>query len=174
MLCSLRACSSAFANADERKSNCTNAGQRPAWSPDGQTNAISGGDHRTVWTVDYNTLAVWLAIWLVPLFAVAAIFGPGHVLAQLAYFFSKLAVVTFGGAYAVLAYMAQEAVTGYQWLTAGEMLDGLGLAETTNGPLILVTESGRAPGVVKKRPPGFDRWRRGIEKRNPAGLGVRC
>ena len=61
-------------------------------------------------------------------------------LAQLAYFFSKLAVVTFGGAYAVLAYMAQEAVTGYGWLTAGEMLDGLGLAETTNGPLILVTE----------------------------------
>ncbi len=87
-----------------------------------------------------RTLAVWLAIWLVPLFAVAAIFGSGHVLAQLAYFFSKLAVVTFGGAYAVLAYMAQEAVTGYQWLTAGEMLDGLGLAETTNGPLILVTE----------------------------------
>ena len=87
-----------------------------------------------------RTLAVWLAIWLAPLFAVAAIFGSDHVLAQLAYFFSKLAVVTFGGAYAVLAYMAQEAVTGYGWLTAGEMLDGLGLAETTNGPLILVTE----------------------------------
>jgi chromate transporter len=87
-----------------------------------------------------RTLAVWLAVWLLPLFAIAAIFGPSHVLAQLAYFFSKLAVVTFGGAYAVLAYMAQEAVNGYGWLTAGEMLDGLGLAETTNGPLILVTE----------------------------------
>lgn len=87
-----------------------------------------------------GTLATWLAVWLVPLFAVTAVFGSGHVLAQLAFFFSKLAVVTFGGAYAVLAYMAQEAVSGYRWLTAGEMLDGLGLAETTNGPLILVTE----------------------------------
>jgi len=55
-------------------------------------------------------------------------------------FFSKLAVVTFGGAYAVLAYMAQQAVETYGWLSAGEMLDGLGLAETTPGPLILVTE----------------------------------
>ena len=87
-----------------------------------------------------RTLAVWLAVWIVPLLAIAALFGTGHVLSQLAYFFSKLAVLTFGGAYAVLAYMAQEAVTGYGWLTAGEMLDGLGLAETTNGPLILVTE----------------------------------
>ena len=91
-------------------------------------------------TQTLRTLAVWLAMWIVPLFAVAAIFGSDHVLAQLAWFFSKLAVVTFGGAYAVLAYMAQAAVTGYHWLTAGEMLDGLGLAETTNGPLILVTE----------------------------------
>ena len=87
-----------------------------------------------------QTLAVWLAVWLVPLAAVTAFFGTEHVLAQLAFFFSKLAVVTFGGAYAVLAYMAQEAVNGFGWLTAGEMLDGLGLAETTNGPLILVTE----------------------------------
>ncbi len=61
-------------------------------------------------------------------------------LSQLAVFFSKLAVVTFGGAYAVLAYMAQDVVQAYGWLTAGEMLDGLGLAETTPGPLILVTE----------------------------------
>jgi chromate transporter len=87
-----------------------------------------------------RTLAIWLAVWLVPLAAITALFGTGHVLAQLAFFFSKLAVVTFGGAYAVLAYMAQEAVNGFGWLTAGEMLDGLGLAETTNGPLILVTE----------------------------------
>jgi chromate transporter len=87
-----------------------------------------------------RTLAVWLAVWLAPLAAITAFFGTEHVLAQLAFFFSKLAVVTFGGAYAVLAYMAQEAVNGFGWLTAGEMLDGLGLAETTNGPLILVTE----------------------------------
>jgi chromate transporter len=86
------------------------------------------------------TVLVWLGVWLVPLFAVAAVLGSAHVLSQLAWFFSKLAVVTFGGAYAVLAYMAQEAVQGYGWLTPGEMLDGLGLAETTNGPLILVTE----------------------------------
>jgi chromate transporter len=87
-----------------------------------------------------RTVGVWLAIWIGPLLAVAALFGSDHVLAQIAWFFSKLAVVTFGGAYAVLAYMAQAVVETYGWLTPGEMLDGLGLAETTNGPLILVTE----------------------------------
>ena len=87
-----------------------------------------------------RTVALWLAIWILPLLAVALLFGHDHELAQLAWFFSKLAVVTFGGAYAVLAYMAQEVVDGYGWLTPGQMLDGLGLAETTNGPLILVTE----------------------------------
>ncbi len=87
-----------------------------------------------------RTIVLWLAVWLGPLLAVAAVFGSDHVLAQLAWFFSKLAVVTFGGAYAVLAYMVQEAVQGYGWLSPGEMLDGLGLAETTPGPLILVTE----------------------------------
>jgi len=87
-----------------------------------------------------RTVAVWLAVWIVPLAAVVAVFGSDHVLAQLAWFFSKLAVVTFGGAYAVLAYMAQAVVENYGWLSPGEMLDGLGLAETTNGPLILVTE----------------------------------
>lgn len=87
-----------------------------------------------------QTVAVWLAIWIMPLLAVALIFGPAHVLSQLAWFFSKLAVVTFGGAYAVLAYMAQEVVQDYGWLKPGEMLDALGLAETTPGPLILVTQ----------------------------------
>jgi chromate transporter len=87
-----------------------------------------------------RTVTLWLALWIVPLIAVVAVFGTDHVLAQLAWFFSKLAVVTFGGAYAVLAYMAQAVVEHYGWLTPGEMLDGLGLAETTNGPLILVTE----------------------------------
>jgi chromate transporter len=86
------------------------------------------------------TAFLWLAIWIVPLLAVAAVFGQDHVLAQIGLFFSKLAVVTFGGAYAVLAYMAQDVVQHYGWLTAGEMVDGLGLAETTPGPLILVTE----------------------------------
>jgi chromate transporter len=86
------------------------------------------------------TIALWLAIWILPLAVIALIFGADHVLARLALFFSKLAVVTFGGAYAVLAYMAQDAVQLYGWLKPGEMLDGLGLAETTPGPLILVTE----------------------------------
>ena len=86
------------------------------------------------------TIALWLAIWIVPLALVALTFGPGHVLSKLAWFYSKLAVVTFGGAYAVLAYMAQDVVQHYGWLAPGEMLDGLGLAETTPGPLILVTE----------------------------------
>ena len=67
-------------------------------------------------------------------------FGRDHVFTDIAIFFSKLAIVTFGGAYSVLAYMAQQAVETYGWLSAGEMLDGLGLAETTPGPLILVTE----------------------------------
>ena len=88
----------------------------------------------------FHTAALWLAIWIVPLVAVAALFGRGHVTADISLFFSKLAVVTFGGAYAVLAYMGQQAVETYGWLSAGEMLDGLGLAETTPGPLILVTE----------------------------------
>ena len=87
-----------------------------------------------------RTIGIWLAIWIVPLALVAFVFGQGHVLSQLALFFSKMAVVTFGGAYAVLAYVAQQVVQGYGWLSPGEMLDALGLAETTPGPLILVTE----------------------------------
>ncbi len=81
-----------------------------------------------------RTVGLWLAIWLVPLFIITAMFGRDHVLSQMSIFFSKLAVVTFGGAYAVLAYMAQDVVTHYGWLDAGAMMDGLGLAETTPGP----------------------------------------
>jgi chromate transporter len=91
-------------------------------------------------TSTLQTIVLWLAIWIVPLLLVALVFGADHVLAKIAVFFSKLAVVTFGGAYAVLAYMAQDVVQTQGWLTPGEMLDGLGLAETTPGPLILVTE----------------------------------
>lgn len=87
-----------------------------------------------------KTVITWLIVWFAPLFALAALFGRDHVVSQLAVFFSKLAMVTFGGAYAVLAYMAQDVVTRYGWLDAGAMMDGLGLAETTPGPLILVTE----------------------------------
>lgn len=87
-----------------------------------------------------RTVTMWLVIWFFPLMALAAIFGRDHVLTQMSVFFSKLAVVTFGGAYAVLAYMGQDVVVRYGWLDAGAMMDGLGLAETTPGPLILVTE----------------------------------
>ncbi len=87
-----------------------------------------------------RTIAVWLVIWAAPLLALAGLFGRDHVVTQLSLFFSKLAVVTFGGAYAVLAYMGQDVVAHYGWLEAGQMMDGLGLAETTPGPLILVTE----------------------------------
>ncbi len=91
-------------------------------------------------TQTLRTASLWLAIWILPLALLAVIFGRDHVFTDIAIFFSKLAIVTFGGAYAVLAYMAQQAVDTYGWLSAGEMLDGLGLAETTPGPLILVTE----------------------------------
>jgi chromate transporter len=87
-----------------------------------------------------RTIVAWLLIWFMPLLLLAALAGQGHVLTQLAWFFSKLAVVTFGGAYAVLAYMGQDVVLRHHWLDAGQMMDGLGLAETTPGPLILVTE----------------------------------
>ncbi|HVQ10475.1 MAG TPA: chromate efflux transporter [Methyloceanibacter sp.] len=87
-----------------------------------------------------RTVSLWLAIWILPLALLAVIFGRDHVFTDIAIFFSKLAIVTFGGAYSVLAYMAQQAVETYGWLSAGEMLDGLGLAETTPGPLILVTQ----------------------------------
>jgi chromate transporter len=87
-----------------------------------------------------KTVGIWAAIWLVPLAALALMLGPDHVLTEVGVFFSKLAVVTFGGAYAVLSYMAQAAVEQKGWLSAPEMIDGLALAETTPGPLILVTE----------------------------------
>ncbi len=86
------------------------------------------------------TLAVGLILWLGPVVALILFFGGSHVFAQQAVFFSQMAVASFGGAYAVLAYVAQEAVQNYGWLSAGEMLDGLGLAETTPGPLILVLQ----------------------------------
>jgi chromate transporter len=85
-----------------------------------------------------TTLAVWLGIWFAPLVVLFLLFGGGYVFSQEAVFFSKMATVTFGGAYAVLAYVAQQAVEVYGWLRPEEMLTGLGLAETTPGPLILV------------------------------------
>ena len=96
------------------------------------------GDGR--WRQFFTALAVGLVIWWAPVALAALTLGTGHVLVAIGLFFSKLAVVTFGGAYAVLAYMAQQVVQSHHWLTAPEMVDGLGLAETTPGPLILVTQ----------------------------------
>jgi chromate transporter len=84
--------------------------------------------------------SIWLALWLGPLALLVAALGPADVFSQIAVFFSKMAMVTFGGAYAVLSYVAQQAVEHYGWLKPGEMLDGLGMAETTPGPLIMVLQ----------------------------------
>ncbi len=83
---------------------------------------------------------VCLVLWLVPVAVLLAALGTQNIFSQIAVFFSKMAVVTFGGAYAVLAYVAQQAVETYGWLKPGEMLDGLGMAETTPGPLIMVLQ----------------------------------
>lgn len=105
-------------------------------------------DHDGAQTVDMThvslaktggTVLTWSIIWLLPIGALAWAGAPG-LLIEVGTFFSTLAVVTFGGAYAVLAYMAQDAVVQFGWLTANEMIDALGLAETTPGPLILVTQ----------------------------------
>ena len=106
---------------------------------------------------DGNTLWVslfWLAAWLIPVALVVRFSGQGTAFADIAVFFSKMAVVTFGGAYAVLAYVAQSAVESFHWLKPGEMLDGLAMAETTPGPLIMVLQfvgflgAYRAPGAL--------------------------
>ena len=98
---------------------------RPAWTRPSRSRFIT-------------TLAVWSALWLLPLAALHFVAGGGSVYTAEAWFFSKMATVTFGGAYAVLAYVAQQAVEVHGWLRPDEMLTGLGLAETTPGPLILV------------------------------------
>lgn len=92
------------------------------------------------WQHAVSALLIGLGIWWAPVALAALMLGPNHAMVSIGLFFSKLAVVTFGGAYAVLAYMAQQAVETHHWLSAPEMVDGLGLAETTPGPLILVTQ----------------------------------
>ncbi|MBB5714863.1 chromate efflux transporter [Sphingomonas aerophila] len=98
-------------------------------------------DHaRPTWRETLRTAVVWLALWLVPVAALLSALGPDDVFSRIATFFSTMAMVTFGGAYAVLAYVAQQAVENYGWLQPREMLDGLGMAETTPGPLIMVLQ----------------------------------
>jgi chromate transporter len=111
-----------YADADSRLGEALPAHAAPGWR----------------WSLGVS--AVVLVLWLGPVAAIALTLGPDSVFTQIAGFFARMAVVTFGGAYAVLAYVAQEAVQTYGWLKPGEMLDGLGLAETTPGPLIIVTQ----------------------------------
>jgi chromate transporter len=85
-------------------------------------------------------IIIGLVLWFSPIALAVLLLGGNHVLVAIGVFFSKLAVVSFGGAYALLAYMAQQVVETHGWMTASEMVDGLGLAETTPGPLILVTQ----------------------------------
>jgi chromate transporter len=105
-------------------------GAAPTERPDTPSDPVAKGGSQAL---------VWLALWLAPVGVMAATLGTDHVLFQVALLFSVLACVTFGGAYAVLAYLTAEAVAR-GWLTTAQMIDGLGLAETTPGPLILVNQ----------------------------------
>jgi chromate transporter len=108
----------------------------------GQAGGVAPAAEPSVGTVRGAMMAalVWTLIWWAPVAMAALMLGPAHILVDVGLFFSKLAMVTFGGAYAVLAYLADAAVNDKGWLTAAEMIDGLGLAETTPGPTILVNQ----------------------------------
>lgn len=101
---------------------------------------------------------VCLVLWLGSVVLLHLTLGSSHTFTQIADFFSRMALVTFGGAYAVLSYVAQQAVEQYQWLAPGEMLDGLGLAETTPGPLILVTQFVGFIGAWREAGSGASLW----------------
>jgi chromate transporter len=104
-----------------------------------------------------RVLAVCLTLWIVPLLILAGALGRDHTVVREGVFFSQMSMVTFGGAYAVLAWVSQKAVETYGWLTAGEMLDGLGMAETTPGPLIQVVQFVGFLGAFR-HPGGLDPW----------------
>ena len=108
-----------------------------------------------------RVLLVGLAVWLLPVAVVAALTGVGSVYTQQGLFFSGTAVVTFGGAYAVLAYVAQRAVEHYAWLSAGDMVRGLALAESTPGPLIMVVQFVAFLGAYH-HPGPLDPWVAGV------------
>ena len=104
-------------------------------------NSPSAGPAAAIaWQKTLRTGLLWLALWLVPIAMIWWLFGSNSVFVQQMLFFSKTAMVTFGGAYAVLAYVAQQAVEAFAWLQPGEMLDGLGMAEATPGPLIQILQ----------------------------------
>ena len=109
---------------------------RAGWHPDGAVAVQAPAPRARV----FPTVLVWAGLWLVPVLALWALLGADHVLARVALYFSQMAVVTFGGAYAVLAWVAQAAVQDFGWLSGAQMIDGLAMAETTPGPLIMVTQ----------------------------------
>lgn len=110
---------------------------RPAATHDSMDSAIATPHHLTR---SLRVLMLCLGLWFAPLLLIGALAGLSTVFFEQGLFFSKMAVVTFGGAYAALTYVAQQAVERYGWLAPGEMLDGLGMAETTPGPLIQVVQ----------------------------------
>lgn len=118
----------------------------PRWWPDlfpksnfAAEDSLSAEHHtRSSWGRLGKIGGLGLLLWAAPLVLFYLVWGPVHVFTQEAFFFSKAALVTFGGAYAVLPYIAQAGVSTYHWLSASQMMDGLGLAETTPGPLIMV------------------------------------
>ncbi|RFB81203.1 chromate efflux transporter [Methylovirgula sp. 4M-Z18] len=111
--------------------------QQPAAADDGALAAPAG---QGGWAYVLRTAAIWISIWWAPVVLCAVLLGPHHILTSVGIFFGKMASLSFGGAYALLAWTAQEAVATHHWLNASEMADGLGLAETTPGPTILVTQ----------------------------------
>ena len=110
---------------------------------------------RAGWRPALKTLLIWGSLWAAPFLVIIPLLGWHNPFMDIGAFFSRMAVVTFGGAYAVLAYVAQAAVDHWHWLKPGEMLDGLALAETTPGPLVLVLSYvGFMAGF--RNPAGFD------------------
>ena len=108
----------------------------------GERGAVVAGppDAAASWRASAATALLWAGIWAAPLVALSQWLGPTHAMVTLGTFFARLAAISFGGAYAAMAYVAQAAVAAHGWLTPPQMLDGLGLAETTPGPLVLVFE----------------------------------
>lgn len=114
--------------------------QRPEWLGKPQTFVAAQKADPAATRAGLRAALLWLMIWWSPVAVAALLLGAGHILVDVGLFFSKLAMITFGGAYAVLAYLADAAVNDKGWLSAAEMIDGLGLAETTPGPTILVNQ----------------------------------
>lgn len=125
---------------------------RPGWLPTARHQSAGDDDDRPHLLPDdeavdparargaFRAAAVCLLLWLAPVAALVALLGTDHIFTQQSLLFSKTAVITFGGAYAVLAYVAQQAVQAYGWISGADMVAGLGLAETTPGPLIMVVQ----------------------------------